>query len=405
MEIRKIESDECTELLRGFEYAFYEWTGGAIAPDEANVINTNDVLAIFVNGKLASALLNYKFQQSIRGVVKGMGGIGGVWTYPEHRAQGFARELVKAALSEMHKLGMATSMLIPFRDSFYANFGYVTSNANLEVKAPIAAIGHTLRAEIAGNWQVERVKAGNVKDEFLAFMLKLAPQQHHGITLPVHMTDAQWQELMEKYLCVKIERDRQLAAIAIYGINSDFRALSGDRLINIRHMYWVDLDARTKLFGFFASHRDQVRHISMDLPLGFNFYQWFQNLTDPCETKVGINAYMVRVVDVEAAIADLPAHLEGKVTIAITDPLCDWNNRTLTIYNQDGKLTTKRIAQPIKAQPDAIATIQGISALVYGTLNIAEIEYRNWLTISNPQVRSTLTNWFPTMPIYSTFRF
>jgi predicted acetyltransferase len=402
MEIRKIELDECAELLRGFDYAFYEWTGGrAIAADEANLINPNDVLAVFVNGKLASALLNYKFQQSIRGVVKGMGGIGGVWTYPEYRTQGFARDLLKAAFCEMHELGMATSMLIPFKDSFYANFGYVTSNANLEVKAPISALGHTLHPEIPGNWHVERVNAISVKDEFLVFMLALAPQLHHGITLPVNVTDAQWQDLMAKYLCVKIEQDGQLAAIAIYGINSNFRAALGDRLINIRHMYWKSLDARTKLFGFFASHRDQVRHISMDLPLGANFYQWFQNLTDPCETKVGINAYMVRVVDVERAIADLPAHLEGKVTMAITDPFCNWNNDSFTIFNQAGKLTAKRT----QAQPDAITTIQGISALVYGTLSTEEIEYRHWLTISNPQVRTILDSWFPSMPIYSTFRF
>ncbi len=401
MEIRKIKPEECAELLRGFDYAFYEWTGRAIALDEANVVNTNDVLAVFVNGKLVSALLNYKFQQSIRGVVKGMGGIGGVWTYPEHRAQGFVRESIKAAFSEMYELGMATSMLIPFKDSFYGNLGYVTSNANLEVKAPIAALSHTLQPGIAGNWQVERVNASSVKDEFLTFMLALAPQQHHGITIPVNVTEAQWQELMEKHLCVKIEHDGKLAAIAIYRINSDFRASLSDRLINIRHMYWTSLDARTKLFGFFARHRDQVRYISMDLPLGANFYQWFQNLTDPCETKVGINAYMVRVVDVEKAIADLPAHLEGKVTMAITDSFCDWNRSTFTIFSQDGKLTVKRT----QSQPDASATIQGISALIYGTLSIEEIEYRNWLTISNPQVRATLASWFPTMPIYSTFRF
>lgn len=401
MEIRKIKPDECTELLRGFDYAFAEWTGRAIAPGETNAINTNDVLAVFVNGKLASALLNYKFQQSIRGVVKGMGGIGGVWTYPEYRSQGFVRELIKAAFSEMYELGMATSMLIPFKDRFYANLGYITSNANLEVKAPIAALSHTLTPKIPGNWQVERVNASNVKAEFLAFMLNLAPQQHHGITLPINMTEAQWQELMENHLCVKIEHDGQLAAIAIYRINSDFRASLSDRLINIRHMYWKSLDARTKLFSFFAMHRDQIRYISMDLPLGSNFYQWFQNLTDPCETKVGINAYMVRVVDVETAIADLPADLEGKVTLAITDPLCDWNNDTFTIYCQDGKLKTKRT----QVQPDAIATIQGISALVYGTLNVEEIEYRNWLTFANSQVRAILTSWFPTMLIYSTFRF
>jgi predicted acetyltransferase len=402
MEIRKLAPEERSELLRGFDYAFFEWTGRAISEDDVEGINSHDVLGVFVDDRLASALICYKFQQSIRGVVKGMGGIGGVWTYPEYRSRGFVRELVKAALQEMHELGIATSMLIPFKDRFYANFGYVTSNANLEVKVPIAAISYTLQSNIVGNWQVERVSASTVRDEFLAFMLDLAPSEHHGITIPINATVKQWQEAMDKRLCVRVQKDGELVAIAIYRINSDYRAAPSDRLIQVFHMYWTNLEARTKLFSFFALHRDQVRYISMDLPLGLNFYQWFQNMSDPCTTKVAINAYMVRVTDVEKAIADLPATPTGKVTITVSDPYCTWNNRTFIIFARDGKL----IAQPTEGiQPDAIATIHGISALVYGTLNIEEIEYRDWLAIHNPHARVTLSSWFPTMPIYSTFKF
>ncbi|WP_019498474.1 enhanced intracellular survival protein Eis [Pseudanabaena sp. PCC 6802] len=402
MEIRKLAPEERSELLHGFDYAFFEWTGRAIAEDDTEGINSHDVLGVFVDGRLASALINYKFQQSIRGAVKGMGGIGGVWTYPEYRARGFVRALIKAALHEMHELGIATSMLIPFKDRFYANFGYVTSNANLEVKVPIAALSYTLHSNIAGNWQVERVNASTVRDEFLTFMLDLAPSQHHGITIPINATAKQWQEVMDKRLCVRVQQDGKLAAIAIYRINSDYRAAPSDRLIQVFHMYWRTLEARTKLFSFFALHRDQVRYISMDLPMGLNFYQWFQNLNDPCATKVAINPYMVRVTDVEKAIADLPAPTTGKVTIAVSDSFCGWNDRTFAIFAKDGKLTAQRSET---SEPDAIATIQAISALVYGTVNVEELEYRDWLKISNPQARATLSSWFPTMMLYSTFKF
>jgi hypothetical protein len=233
-------------------------------------------------------------------------------------------------------------------------------------------------------------------------MLDLAPSQHHGITIPINVTVKQWQEGMEKRLYARVRKDGQLVAIAIYRINSDYRTAPSNRLIQVFHMYWKNPEARTKLFSFFALHRDQVRYISMDLPLGLNFYQWFQNLTDPCVTKVAINAYMVRVTDVETAIADLPATTTGKVTIAVSDPYCGWNDRTFAIFGRDGKLT----AQPVEEdQPDAIATIHGISALVYGTLNIEELEYRDWLKIRNPQSRAILCSWFPTMLLYSTFRF
>ena len=64
-----------------------------------------------------------------------------------------------------------------------------------------------------------------------------------------------------------------------------------------------------------------------------------------------------------------------------------------------GKLLINKNA----ANPDVKLTIEGLSALVYGTLSLNEIEYKGWLKITDLTIKKTLKQWFPPIPIYSAF--
>lgn len=406
MEIRKITAQERADILRGMDYAYSEWSEREIEASQLNTINPDDAWAVFVDGKIASGLINHNFKQSVRGVVKGMGGIGGVWTYPEYRNRGYVRELLLAAFIEMKQRNAAVSMLIPFKESFYSAFGYVTANSNLDVKASLHSLIHAFEPKADPEWQFERVPASQIKNEFFEFMFAVASKQYHGINLPVNMTDEKWKLRTQKELCVFVNHNDQLVALAIYSIDASGFKPKSDRAIYVYQMFWNALKARDKLFSFFASHRDQVGYIMMDLPFGTNFFQWFRNITEPYEPLMMNSSsrripYMVRVMDVERAIADLPAPVKGKVTLEISDSHCNWNNGIFTLEEQDGKLTV--ISE--QTQPDIQLTIQGISALVYGTLPFEEIEYRQWLNVLNPDARETLEKWFSVLPIYNTFRF
>jgi hypothetical protein len=95
------------------------------------------------------------------------------------------------------------------------------------------------------------------------------------------------------------------------------------------------------------------------------------------------------------------------VIIKISDPNCVWNNDIFRLAAEGEKL---KISREPDLEPQISATIQGISALVYGTLSLIEIEQRKWLEFLNPtelskEQRSLLENWFPVLPIYNTFRF
>ncbi|AFY69202.1 GCN5-related N-acetyltransferase [Thalassoporum mexicanum PCC 7367] len=425
MEIRKITAAERSQILDGYDYAFYEWQEdllpNPVEPASLAIVEPDEILAAIIDNKIGASLRVHDFHQSIRGEVRPIGGIGGVWVYPEHRNRGVVRRLLQVAFAQMHRAGQVASMLIPFKPSFYGKFGYVVTNANLEVTLPIAAFLPYLeqgkKLEQSGNpndlenlehnWQWQRVKASESWPEFLDFMIKVAPKQHHGLIIPSEMPAPQWRSRLQKRQCILIRHAGELVAAAHYEINSDFRATNEQRLINIPDLYWSDLAARDMLFSFIARHREQVFSVKLNLPLGTNFQPWFGDVPTPLQVEISRNPYMVRVIDVVGAIANLPASMAGKLTIEVSDQFCDWNQGIYQIWADQGRLRCDRLAKDIKdiAAADVIASIEGISALVYGTLPIKALEHKGWVRINNPAVRDLITAWFPAIPLYNTVRF
>ena len=239
-------------------------------------------------------------------------------------------------------------------------------------------------------------------------MMAVAPKQYHGTVL-ADFTDAQWQVRCQDVLCVFVEQSNQTRAIAAYSSNIE---LPTERYINVHLMCWIDTASLLQLFHFFAVHRDQIHRIHMQVPFGTNFHQWFRDASQPYEATFSHSPWMIRVVDVEAAIADLPASKKEKVTVAISDQFCEWNNSMFTIQNEDNRLRAFRHQSQSATHPEVKATIEGISALVYGIISLEEIEYRQWLEFSDEvteerklNIKIAIQEWFPVLPIYNPIGF
>jgi predicted acetyltransferase len=419
MEIRKIDLAERAEILRGDLYAYNQWFHQEFKVSQLATINPDHVFVAAIAGKVAAALQNFRFQQSIRGVVKPMGGIGGVWTYPEYRNQGCVKNLIKAALIEMQDQGKCVSMLQPFKESFYARFGYVTANANLDLKIPISALGHFLaKNSLSASdnhtdncWELERQPVSDRKDAILSFISDLPPDRHHGLAVP-DFTYEQWCLWFRHKICVSVKQNGQTRAIAIYNIDSRAQKTSDSRCIDIYAMFWTNLAARDRLMNFFANHRDQIDQISITVPIQSNIHTLFRDAPTAIAATISNQPWMVRVVDVENAIKDLPTNnMEGEVAIAISDPLCQWNQGIFTLKSQADKLSITRTET---AQPDFGTTIEGITSLVYGTLPLEELFYKRWLTVGSDRSElihtsthqaKILAHWFPVTPMFNPFKF
>ena len=118
IEIRHPHQDECEAVCWMDRYAFGFWTDEEINPEESEQMDPNQTLVAFVQGKLATKVTTLPFEQMVRGVIKPMGGISGVATYPEFRRRGLVRQLLTTFFAKMRADGQSISTLYPFSEAF-----------------------------------------------------------------------------------------------------------------------------------------------------------------------------------------------------------------------------------------------------------------------------------------------
>ncbi|MFX1541079.1 MAG: GNAT family N-acetyltransferase, partial [Promethearchaeota archaeon] len=125
METRNLTKGDMTKVVKLHQYAYGFWTDKDISEQDYEYMIPENIIGLFDNDELMSVLTIMKVKQAIRGVLKGMGGISMVGTYPEARMKGYIRSLMQTAFLQMKEQGLSLSMLEPFRESFYTQFGYV----------------------------------------------------------------------------------------------------------------------------------------------------------------------------------------------------------------------------------------------------------------------------------------
>ncbi len=221
----------------------------------------------------------------------------------------------------------------------------------------------------------------------------------HGFVIYPSISEEDWKRRNPDRLIVIIKKQEQIEAVARYRTKGfGHGAMGAVGAILVDELYWRTLDARNILFNFFAKHIDQVKYITMNIPFGTNIQQWIIDQMEFIEIKLCF-PWCARIIDVEPALASLPAEGEAELTFQLSDNHCDWNNGTYTLKADSGKLLIDKNA----ANSDVKLTIEGLSALVYGTLSLDEIEFKGWAKISDLEAKKTFMQWFPPLPIYSAF--
>ncbi len=411
MKIRKIDKNDRLEILKGDLYAYSRWTNQDLPRSHLTAINPEEVFVAEIDGKIAAALQCFHFQQSVRGSLKSMGGIGGVWTYPEYRNQGCVKALMKSAFLEMRMQGICVSMLTPFKESFYESLGYAVANGTNEVNILVSSLANYLKTpkKIPNphNLTCDRFAATEAKDILSNFLYENLRSQSlqphsHGLII-TNFTYEQWWHLHRQKLCVVVKRDHQPVAVAIYAIDSSGNLPLTDRQIEISSIFWTDLESRDRLFHFFASHRDQIHSLKMPVPIGTNVNTW---LNDAGRLEASItDPWMVRAVDIVNALHGLPIACEP-FTFALTDPDCHWNEGVFSVNGDRGSLNVKRYNGDLSGLAiDFCATISGVSALIYGTQTVSELVHKQWITEINMDTCKQLEKCFTPCLIYNPFKF
>lgn len=401
MDVRKIRRDEIEAYRRIAGYSFGNWSDEV---DESDFHETNlhNSLAVFVDGQLVSRLVNDTYRQSIRGAWRTVGGIGGVCTYPEHRRRGYVRHLFNATFEDMREKGQVGSALYPFDEAFYARFGYVSANSPLRVRLPTHAFRHHMAGERGDreSWHTVRTPAVEAVAPFLDFVTDVAEDpsriDYHGYMIEPEQADDEWRDEMVVFLYRERNGERHCEAAARYVIRG-----YPEGEIRVHEMHWRTLAGRDQLLGFLALHDDHAPHTWVYVPPTVNVQTWLHRPARAFEARISHLPMMVRVVDVVGSIHGTPVRRardrEGAVRFALEDQQCPWNSGSYRLASQDAHLHVERVT----GDAAITFTVRGISALVYGTLSLAEIEHRGWVLGLDDAARRSLDGWFPPQQIFN----
>lgn len=357
-------------------------TDGALADvcNSQQFYGDNVTLVVEDAGVVVAEASAISMQQNLRGSMYPMAGIAGVATSPLARRRGYGRAVVVELLGQMRDEGRVLSCLYPFRPSFYQRFGYVgLPKAKTASFAPTDLAG-LLDADLPGEVSLSRVRDGY--DAYRAFTRRVLTRRHGFAELPDRQ-GAQLREADDRWLAMA-HVDGEVVAAVTYRITKFGGELLADHLLAMGPM------GRALLLQFFARHIDQVSRIVVSTAPDEFPELWATDLAVAMQTQVAFPvspAPLARVLSLEALGG--VAVGSGRVVIEVVDdPLIAGSYELAAV---DGSLELSR--SPVAA-PTASLTVPGISGLVYGVLDPADIVVRGLGRIPS-EAQQQLRSLFP----------
>lgn len=316
---------------------------------------------LFEDGKAVSCLAGVSMTENLRGTIYKTLGIYDVASHPAGRRKGYIRQLMAAAFTAYRDSGYSVSTLYPFRENFYERLGYALFPWPKVARFSPNSLLPLLKRDLDGEVQLMPIDEGF--DDFHAY-LRLMQKRVHGWGLF---------EIPDRFVFIPSHPWLALAKVDGETVGLMTYSLRGDRPaeFNFRATRFFAHTSQGKylLLSWIARHIDQANLVEMWLP-PYEFPEtWMPDLfVTPDKSFRG---GMGRVLDVRS-IEGMEVG-QGSFAARIHDPICPWNEGVWRLNAQDGRLQVREAGHP-----DCELSIQGFSALIYGTNDPADFEYRDW---------------------------
>jgi len=374
--IRLIPKDELPEqFVPMIEYSF--WASPPLGTDQMRAEHLayhgeRFMLGVFEDATLMAGIGGIPMTQNVRGTLFPVGGFSPVITRPEGRRKGYARQGIRAMFKEMNDGGHVFAGLYPFRESFYERMGFVTFPQIRIAQFATRTLAPLLKWNLPGTVRREHIREGY--DTYRAFMLKMQ-KNTHGLSYFPPMVAERLKGTEEKWLAIA-EHEGQVIGVMMYTITGFTEMFKAERF------YYSSSLGRYLLLEWIARHIDQTTKVEIDLPAYDSAETWLSDMDVKFRTTDWVTA-MGRVLNVEK-MTGMNAG-EGQFVAKIEDDMCAWNNGIFAFDVREGKL----LVREIRSLPDCTLTIQGLSALVFGTHDPADFVWRGWAQhLGNETIRN-----------------
>lgn len=379
--IREIEGEEMLDVM--YRMTSYAFRPTPPLPDreehyEALRQRTGATyFALFEDGQAVACSAATDMTQNVRGEYFSMGGIWGVATQPAARRKGYSYRVLTRLLASLRESGKSLSCLYPFRESFYERLGYAAFPHPRKATFELSALQPLLKWQLNGT--VEQHLIADASDDYLSFLESIR-RHTHGMAMFDH-PDLNAMKRNNHWLSLA-KADDKVVGLMRYDLQGE--RTTRFTLRALRFYYQTPL-GRYLLLDWLARHIDHARQAEVWLATNELPETWLPDLQ--VSTEHYFLAPMGRVLDI-SKINGLPVGA-GSIKINLIDPVCPWNTGVWRLQSEDGCLSISPANQA-----DCTLTIQGLSALIFGSHDPVDFTFRKWGS-PDLQQQQILRSMFP----------
>ena len=363
VEIRPARAEEMPAFARVVSRSL------ALRAEQFSTLQPEWTLCAFDDGALATAYAAWPFTMRMNGAALPVAGVTTVSTDPLFRRRGNLRSIMALDFRRRHEQGQSLAVLYASLAAIYQRYGYgvVSTHHGYRIEPRFLQFSQPL--DIPGRLR-------ETAPDDLGTLVEIYRRFREGRTGYLHRGAAMWQAGTlappsgDDTLTVLVyeESGQPLGYLAYTSGTGERRGRGPAQQLRIRDLCWLtpaayracwDHLARFDLVGEIGwpvvADDDPLPHLLLEPRM----------LND--ESRDGI---LARIIDVDRAFAGRGYAREGRVTFAVVDPLCPWNEGTWTLET-DG--TEAGVARS-RAEADFRAPISTLAMLLFGQVSVTEAQ-------------------------------
>ena len=322
------------------------------------ILNLDNCLGYFLDGKLASTYVIISYKMFVRGVLMNMGGIAAVATKPIYRKQRQITELIKESYKVMRENQEYISVLYPFKFSFYRRFGYENC---AEFSWLIASPKNIL---IPKDFQPLKIKEITHDESYeICMPIRKKIGQKFNLTIFDDSNDWKYHHIKKKSKVYVIEDNGE--NVGYFTTYLEKREGSWNVRLNLQNVIVDSVAARLTVFDFIKKHTDQNKDFSYPLLGDEHITDYFDDIWEGSFKYQMTGGPMFRVVDVKKAmeLLEYDDSLDVTFSMKINDEYAPWNSEPMLVTIKNGKA---KVTKAINESIDLTTEIRAFTQLFVG---------------------------------------
>ncbi|MGZ8611836.1 MAG: GNAT family N-acetyltransferase [Actinomycetota bacterium] len=368
--IRTIAEDEFAAYARAVEIAFGDEASDEDIRRERVLAELDRSYAAFDGPEMVGTAAVFTMPMAVPGGEVDVGYVTAVGVRPTHRRRGINTDLMRRQLDDAHERGEAVDVLYASEGGIYGRYGYGLATLGLTVDVESARAGFVRGYEPSG-----RVRLASRED---ALRDVLAVHDEVRPTRPgmVRLNDARLDYGLH-------EHGPEASAPRFWALHEGDGGVDGYAIYRVRHE-WPDgiprsiLTVRDLQATTPGALADLWRFV-FDVDLTERVQAWSRPVDEallhlvrePRRLRATLRDNLwVRLVDVAGALGARRYTSSGRITIAVRDGFCPWNEGTYSLEASPGE---PGVVARTEGEPDLVCTVNDVGAAYLGGTSFRQL--------------------------------